>query len=85
MQDLQSLRKRITEQLTAAHSLMRDASPLLDPMDDERPAAAGAAAPTKPNAVPAGAPNAGGAVKSGVPAQRAQQPATAGGQKGRKG
>ncbi|HEY3753658.1 MAG TPA: hypothetical protein VGL80_31090 [Pseudonocardiaceae bacterium] len=83
VQDLQSLRKRITEQLTAAHGLMRDASPLLDPMEDERPAAA----PTKPNAVPAGAPtgNNSGATKSGVPAQRAQQPATAGGQKGRKG
>ncbi|HEX5402039.1 MAG TPA: hypothetical protein VFX16_07025 [Pseudonocardiaceae bacterium] len=82
VQDLQSLRKRITEQLTAAHGLMRDATPLLDPMEDERTPAA--AAPTKPNTVPAGT-NISNSAKSGVPVPRVQQPATAGGQKGRKG
>lgn len=78
VQDLQSLRKRITEQLTAAHTLMRDATPLLEPLDDERqhvPSASG----SQPNAVKS---------KTGVPAQRAQQPptqhpATAGSQQGR--
>jgi cell division septum initiation protein DivIVA len=71
VQDLQSLRKRITEQLTAAHSLMRDATPLLDPLDDER----NQNAKTQPAATQP---------KSGVPTPRVQQPATAG-QKGRKG
>lgn len=72
VQDLQSLRKRITEQLSAAHSLMRDATPLLEPLEDERPA-------TGPNGQP-GQPG-----KTGVPVQRAQQPATAGAQQARKG
>jgi rRNA maturation endonuclease Nob1 len=35
VQDLQSLRKQITEKLSAAHSLIQDAGPLLDPMEDE--------------------------------------------------
>jgi cell division septum initiation protein DivIVA len=35
VQDLQSLRQRITEQLRSAHNLMREASPLLDPLEDE--------------------------------------------------
>ncbi|HEX3590959.1 MAG TPA: cell division protein DivIVA [Pseudonocardiaceae bacterium] len=68
VQDLQSLRKRITEQLSAAHTLMRDASPLLEPLEDERPTPG-------PNGQPS---------KTGVPVQRAQQPATAGAQKTRK-
>lgn len=74
VQDLQSLRKRINEQLTAVHSLMREASPLLEPMDDERsqPAAkASGTTPAKPGGVP-------------VPRVQQQQPAAAG-PKGRKG
>lgn len=71
VQDLQSLRKRITDQLSAAHALMRDASPLLDPLEDERPAQNNAPKPQPP--------------KPGVPVQRAEQPATAGAPKaGRK-
>lgn len=35
VQDLQSLRKQIIEKLSAAHSLIQDAGPLLDPMEDE--------------------------------------------------
>jgi chromosome segregation ATPase len=72
VQDLQSLRKRITEQLSAAHSLMRDATPLLEPLEDERPATGPSGQPGQPG-------------KTGVPVQRAQQPATAGAQKARKG
>ncbi|HKN97302.1 MAG TPA: cell division protein DivIVA [Pseudonocardiaceae bacterium] len=74
VQELQSLRKRITEQLAAAHNLMREASPLLEPMDDERPQqpakAAAAGSPAKPTGVP-------------VPRVQQQQPAAAG-PKGRK-
>lgn len=36
VQDLQSLRHRITDQLRSAHKLMRDASPLLEPLTDEQ-------------------------------------------------
>jgi cell division septum initiation protein DivIVA len=36
VQELQSLRMRINERLHSAHSLMREATPLLDPMDDEQ-------------------------------------------------
>ncbi|HEX5115888.1 MAG TPA: cell division protein DivIVA [Pseudonocardiaceae bacterium] len=80
VQDLQSLRKRISEQLTAAHSLMRDAGPLLEPMDDERPAQP----PQPTKAPPAGGGQQG--KQSGVPVPRVQpqQPATTG-PKGRKG
>jgi cell division septum initiation protein DivIVA len=80
VQDLQSLRKRITEQLTAAHTLMRDASPLLEPLDDERQHVPSANGNTSAQAKPT--------TKTGVPAQRAQQPsqtpAAAGSQQGRK-
>lgn len=73
VQELQSLRKRITEQLSAAHNLMREAGPLLEPMDDERPQQQPARATGSP------------AKSSGVPVPRVQQqqPATAG-PKGRK-
>ncbi|HWE90874.1 MAG TPA: cell division protein DivIVA [Pseudonocardiaceae bacterium] len=36
VQELQSLRQRLTEQLRSAHALMRDASPMLEPMEDEQ-------------------------------------------------
>lgn len=73
VQDLQTLRKRITEQLTAAHTLMRDASPLLEPLDDERSHATPAGAASNNNAAGPTKP------KPGVPTQRpAQQPAAAG-------
>jgi cell division septum initiation protein DivIVA len=78
VQDLQSLRKRITEQLSAAHSLMRDATPLLEPTEDEHPIA-GAPPATGPTTKNNGANN-----NAGVPAQRAQQPATAGPKNSRK-
>jgi cell division septum initiation protein DivIVA len=50
VQDLQSLRLRITEQLRSAHGLMRDASPLLEPLEDEKQSAqaAAVAGPTVP-------------------------------------
>jgi hypothetical protein len=92
VQDLQSLRKRITEQLTSAHSLMRDATPLLDPLEDERHHASGgtsgggqAAKPNPANATTTPLSPAANGVKPGVPVQRAQQPATAGAPKARKG
>lgn len=74
VQDLQSLRKRINEQLTSVQNLMRDASPLLEPMDDERSVPAAKASGTPP-AKPGGVP---------VPRVQQQQPAAAG-PKGRKG
>lgn len=81
VQDLQSLRKRIAEQLQSAHSLMLDAGPLLEPLADEhRPApakttdapvdAAAQAGPAKPAESPNG--------KPGVPAQRSEPAAAAG-------
>ncbi len=78
VQELQSLRGRITEQLKSAHTLLRDAGPMLDPLADEQPVA-----PTRPatpvpgpQAPPVPAPPA--PPKQGVPVQRAQQPAAAG-------
>ncbi len=74
VQDLQSLRQRITEQLKSAHTLLRDASPLLDPLADEE------AAPTRPSSQQTTVPIAtkpGAPAKQGVPAPRIQQPATA--------
>jgi hypothetical protein len=77
VQDLQSLRKRIHDQLTSVHSLMRDASPLLEPQEDERHRATGskpnpANATTTPlsptGSVPAGSVPASGVPASGVPA-----------------
>lgn len=55
VQDLQSLRQRVSEQLRLAHALMKDASPLLEPLDDERHTAV----PT-PQAQPAVGPKTGG-------------------------
>jgi chromosome segregation ATPase len=90
VQDLQSLRTRISEQLKSAHSLMLDASPLLEPLADEHhpaPARTGETsndstgkptAAAKPLESPNGKPG-----KPGVPVQRAQ-PAAAG-QKAGKG
>jgi cell division septum initiation protein DivIVA len=75
VQDLQSLRKRISEQLSAAHTLMRDASPLLEPMEDERQQPPKAPATSGSQGKPSGVP---------VPRVQQQQPAAAG-QKGRKG
>jgi cell division septum initiation protein DivIVA len=49
VQDLQSLRKRINDQLTSVHSLMRDASPLLEPQEDERHRATVGGPAAKPN------------------------------------
>ena len=60
VRDLQTLRGRITDQLKSAHTLLRDAGPLLDPLEDEQPRPAAAAAPV---------------VKQGVPVPRVQQPA----------
>ncbi len=91
VQELQGLRRRIAEQLKSAHSLMVDASPLLEPLADEhRPApakapTANAALPDDPGnqpTVPKPIPATNG--KPGVPVQRAE-PATAGAPKGRKG
>lgn len=63
VQDLQSLRQRITEHVKSVHSLMKDASPLLDPMEDEQQAMLnGKPVPNKPSIG-----------KPGVPAQRLQQ------------
>jgi cell division septum initiation protein DivIVA len=36
VQELQSLRQRLTEQLRSAHALMRDATPMLEPLEDEQ-------------------------------------------------
>ena len=94
VQELQTLRGRITDQLKSAHVLLRDAGPLLDPLADEQstsppttptpaqpaPQAAGAAA-AGGGARPAGVPV---PVKQGVPVQRAQQPTAAVGRQGRK-
>jgi DNA repair exonuclease SbcCD ATPase subunit len=96
VQDLQSLRKRITEQLKAAHSLMLDAGPLLDPLDDEqRQATAGkpvdAATPEQPESPADAAPGSdsgSGTVangKPGVPVQRGEPATAGGGPKSRKG
>ncbi|HEX3650816.1 MAG TPA: cell division protein DivIVA [Pseudonocardiaceae bacterium] len=74
VQELQSLRKRITEQLSAAHSLMRDAGPLLEPRDDERSQATAKQPAGGSQAKPSGVP---------VPRVQQQQPATTG-PKGRK-
>jgi chromosome segregation ATPase len=76
VQDLQSLRQRITEQLKSAHTLLRDAGPLLDPLADEESPAEPARQQSQQTTVPITAkPGAPG--KQGVPAQRVQQPATA--------
>ena len=77
VQDLQALRKRISDQLKSAHTLMLDAGPLLEPLADEHrptPAKPGANSETtveltKPSESPNG--------KTGVPAQRSE-PAAAG-------
>lgn len=84
VQDLQTLRKQISDQLKSARSLMADAGPLLEPLADEHPQAKAPAQddpgnqPTIPKPIP---PTNG---KPGVPVQRAE-PATAGAPKGRKG
>jgi cell division septum initiation protein DivIVA len=36
VQDLRTLRGRITQQLQTAHKLMKDATPMLDPLDEEK-------------------------------------------------
>ncbi len=72
VQDLQSLRQRITEQLKSAHTLLRDATPLLDPLADED-----AAPPSRQQATVPITPQSGAPGKQGVPVQRVQQPATA--------
>ena len=36
VQELQSLRQRLTEQIRSAHALIREATPLLEPLRDEQ-------------------------------------------------
>jgi chromosome segregation ATPase len=75
VQDLQSLRQRITEQLNSAQTLLRDAGPMLDPLADEQ-SASNSTATTRPTQVPV-------AAKGAVPVPRVQQPAAAGQQGGK--
>jgi septal ring factor EnvC (AmiA/AmiB activator) len=86
VQELQTLRGRITDQLKSAHALLRDAGPLLDPLADEQPAPAPATAPLPAagGARPAGVTVPAAPAKQGVPVQRVQQPTAAGGRQGRK-
>jgi len=70
--DLQTLRTRITDQLKSAQSLLRDAGPMLDPLEDE---------PARPVPAPPPAP----AKQQGVPVQRVQAaPAAVAGRQARK-
>jgi vacuolar-type H+-ATPase subunit H len=76
VQDLRGLRQRITQQLHSAHSLMKDATPLLDPLDDEQQQLtgnpqAGEPAGNSASSGKTGADKAGG--NQNVPKQRLQQ------------
>jgi cell division septum initiation protein DivIVA len=77
VQDLQSIRHRITEQLKSAHTVLREAAPLLDPFEDEQTGGSQPAAPARPAQVTVPTVNGKPAAKPGVPVQRVQQTAPA--------
>ncbi|HEX4700717.1 MAG TPA: hypothetical protein VH352_01190 [Pseudonocardiaceae bacterium] len=77
VQDLQSIRHRITEQLKSAQTVLREAAPMLDPLEGEQ-ASGGQPTPARPAQV--AVPLVNGkqpATKPGVPVQRVQQTAPA--------
>ncbi len=53
VQDLRTLRARITQQLHTAHKLMKDATPMLDPIEEEKEHAKAAAEQAVPQQRPA--------------------------------
>lgn len=75
VQDLQALRQRITEQLRSAHRLMREASPLLDPVADEQHTVNGKSGVPQQRAQQT--PSSGQSGQSGQSSQRTGQPSAA--------
>ncbi|HEX3780715.1 MAG TPA: cell division protein DivIVA [Pseudonocardiaceae bacterium] len=83
VQDLRGLRQRITQQLHSAHKLMKDATPLLDALEDEQQQLTGNPAAAKATDGTGGQANAGQAGgNKNVPKQRLQQPGAEAGQQG---